>query len=213
MQTQTLQASLRGGTGKGSARKLRSEGLIPAVAYGAAGETASLALDPQQLRELRRSSLGWNMPVSIDVDGGDNIPLALLRDVQKHPISRALLHADFLRVDPADEVVIRVQLRLEGKAPGAELGGLINQPNRELLVSCKPADIPATIVIDISGLEINDRLLLSEVPMPKGCRAVFKHDGTAVSCMGRRGGGLDDEDGEESEELAEGEEAEEAAEE
>lgn len=211
MQIQTIQASVRSGTGKGQARKLRASGVIPVIAYGAKGEPTSLSLDPAELRSLRKSALGWNMPVQIKVDGGDDIELALLRDVQKHPISRELLHADFVRVEPTDEVVIRVALRLEGKAPGAELGGLINQPNRELLVACKPADIPATIVIPIGRLNIGDRLLLSEVPMPDGCRAVFKHDGTAVACVGRRGGAL----GEtlEDEEAEEADEAEEATEE
>jgi len=205
METQTIQASVRSDHGKGNARKLRSTGQIPAVAYGGGGEATSLTLDPAQLHLLRRSSLGWNMPVSIDVDGGDDIALALLRDVQKHPISRALLHADFVKVAEADEVVIRVQLRLEGKAAGAELGGLINQPNRELLVACTPTNIPATIVIDVTELNIGDRVLLSELPMPAGCRAVFRHDGTAVSCVGRRGGALGDEDEEGTDEEAEAE--------
>ena len=76
METQSIQASLRTGTGKGIARKLRRDGWIPADAYGAGGETLSLSLDPGQLDELRKSRLGWNMPVSITIEGGDDIAVA-----------------------------------------------------------------------------------------------------------------------------------------
>jgi large subunit ribosomal protein L25 len=210
METQTIQASTRSGTGKGIARKLRRDGWIPAVAYGGGGETACLSLDPAELALLRKSRLGWNMPVSIQVEGGDDIALALLRDVQKHPVSRALLHADFIRVDADTEVRVRVPIRLEGRAAGAEIGGLISQPNRVILVACLPTDIPVEVAIDITEMEIGDRVLLSSIPMPEGCRAVFRFDGTAVACVGRRGGALEDE---ETEDEVEADDEEEVAEE
>lgn len=202
METQSIHASVRSGTGKGTARKLRRDGWIPAVAYGGEGGTTSLSLDPAAIVELRKSRLGWNMPVRIKVEGGDDIALAMLTDVQKHPITRAVLHADFLRVSADAEVTVRVPIRLIGRAAGAEIGGLISQPNRELLAACLPKDIPTEVAIDITEMEIGDRVLLSGIPMPFGCRAVFRFDGTAVACVGRRGGSLEEEEAAEAEALA-----------
>ncbi len=210
METQTIQASARTEHGKGVARKLRRSGRIPAVAYGAGGEATSLSLNPAELHQLRKSRLGWNMPVTIEVDGGETIALALLRDVQKHPISRQLLHADFLRVADGETVTVRVPIRLEGKAAGSELGGRIAQPRRFITLVCQPALIPEAVVIDITPLEINDKVTLSELPVPDGCTTVYTTDVTVVACVGRRGGLLDEDELDEDAEGAEG--AEEGAE-
>jgi len=214
MNTQTIQAEARSETGKGQARKLRASDRIPAIAYGGASDPQELSLDPKALAELRKSPLGWNQPVTIEVDGGDNVGLALLRDVQKHPVSGQVLHADFMRVEEGAEVIVQVPMRLVGKSPGEALGGRISQPKRAVAVRCTPSTIPKAVEIDISGLEVGDRVLLSEVKFPAGVQASFAHDAPAVSCVGRRGGADDlDEAAEgESEEGAEAAEGSEAAE-
>ena len=187
MNTQTIQAEARAEAGKGVARKLRASGLIPAVAYGGAGEPVQLALNPRALTDRRKAPLGWNSPVEIEVEGGENVGLALLTAVQKHPISGKLLHADFLRVAADSEVEVKVPLKLSGASPGAALGGRISQPKREVAVLCTPGSIPNGVEIDISSLNIGDRIMLSEVSFPEGVRASFKHDAPAVACVGRRG--------------------------
>jgi large subunit ribosomal protein L25 len=212
MEIQTIRAKTRPESGKGVARKLRAAGLIPAVAYGAGGNALTLALDPNQLVQLHKSRLGWNHPVTIEVEDGEGVELALLREVQKHPISRALLHADFLRVDPGAEVVVRVPLRVDGRAAGEEIGGRISQPRRELLIRCKPLDIPEQILVDVRELEIGDKVMLSELDLAEGSHPVFTQDVTVASCIGRRGGALDElqdaaeEDAEGAEDEAEAEE-------
>ena len=187
MNTQTIQAEARADAGKGVARKLRASGLIPAVAYGGAGDAVQLSLDPRDLTNLRKAPLGWNSPIEIEVEGGENVGLVLLRAVQKHPISGKLLHADFLRVAADSEVEVKVPLRLTGSSPGAALGGRLSQPKREVAVLCTPASIPNGVEIDVSSLNIGDRIMLSEVAFPEGVRASFKHDAPAVACVGRRG--------------------------
>jgi large subunit ribosomal protein L25 len=212
MEKQTIHAQLRPEHGKGVARKLRRAGSIPAIAYGGDGEAMSLTLDPAELRQLRKSKLGWNHPVTIEVDGGTDIALALLREVQKHPISGKLLHADFLRVAPDVEVIVQVPLRAEGRAAGEEIGGRISQPYRYVELACLPAAIPETILVDVTPLEIGDKIMLSELDVPEGCRPVFRVDQTVLSCVGRRGGALGEFDVEETEDE-DAEDAEDAAEE
>ncbi len=199
MQTQTINASARSEGGKGVARKLRSIGLIPAVAYGEGKAATSLALDPAQLRALRKTHLGWNHPVRIEIEGGEDIPLALLRDVQRHPISGELLHADFRTVRPTSEVVLRIPLRLQGRAVGQEIGGLISTPRRDVKLACLPDCIPVEVPVDITPLEIGDKIMLDELTLPEGCRAV-EETFSVASCVGRRGG-LEEEELEDDEEA------------
>ena len=213
METQTIQALSRQESGKGVARKLRRNGMIPAIAYGGESDSQALSLDPNQLHQLRKSRLGWNHPVTIEVENGARVELALLREVQKHPISGKLLHADFLRVAEGDEVVVRVPLAIDGRALGQEIGGRISQPRREIAICCRPSQIPERILVDVRELEIGDKVMLSQLPMPEGCRPEFRNDVTVAACVGRRGGA------EEAMELLEGgdeeleEEAEDGAEE
>jgi len=210
MNTQTIQAEARAESGKGVAHKLRAVGRIPAVAYGATATPQQLSLDPKALQDLRKSPLGWNQPVAIEVDGGDNVNLAVLREVQRHPVSGKFLHADFLCVEEASEITMMVPLRLTGKSPGEALGGRISQPKRSLAVRCTPVSIPSAIEIDISTLHVGDRIMLSEVPVPSGVSVSLAFDAPAVSCVGRRGGL--EEELEEDEDGAEGAEAEGSAE-
>jgi large subunit ribosomal protein L25 len=216
MNTQTIQAEARAESGKGIAHKLRAAGRIPAVAYGSSVDSQKLSLDPKVILDLRKGHLGWNQPIAIEVDGGDNVALAILSEVQRHPVSGKVLHADFLCIDEGSDITVKVPLRLIGKAPGEALGGRISQPKRDLEVHCTPTTIPSAIEIDISALNVGDRILFSELPVPKGVRVSLAFDAPAVSCVGRRGGPDDDLEEEEAAaeggEAAEGSEGDEAAE-
>ncbi len=187
MSNPTIHAELRTNSGKGVARSLRRGGRMPAVAYGGGTEALPLSIDPKELVTLRSGPLGWNQPVKIEVDGGDGVALAMLKAVDKHPVSGEILHADFVRVDAKSEVKVAVPLRIEGTAPGVAMGGLLNQQLRTLQVLCLPSAIPAGISLDVSGLEVGDRLLLSQLTLPKGVTSLVS-DQPVVSVSGRRGG-------------------------
>ena len=203
MSNPTIHAELRTNSGKGVARGLRRGGRMPAVAYGGDAEAMPLSIDPKELVTLRSGPLGWNQPVKIEVDGGDSVALAMLRAVDKHPISGEFLHADFMRLDAKTAVVVEVPLRIEGTAPGVAMGGLLNRQLRTLRVRCLPDAIPAGVIVDVSKLEVGDRLLLSELTLPKGVTALIS-DQPLVSVTGRRGlaSDLDDEDAAEGAEGA-----------
>ncbi len=206
MQSSTLNAAVRSSTGKGIARKLRAAGRIPATVYGGGSAPLSVDVDPHDLTLLRRESLGWNTPLAIALDGGDDVPLALLRDVQKHPLTGALLHADFQRIGAGEKVQVHVRLELEGRAAGVALGGLVSRPIRHVTVSCLPKDIPQAIVIDITALEIGDKVMIDEMPVADGVEILFDDRVPVVAVVGRRGGALEDEEGEEEEDAEAAEE-------
>jgi len=193
MSNPTIHAEFRTDKGKGVARTLRRAGRMPAVAYGGGNDAQALSIDPSDLQKLKGGPLGWNQPVKIEVAGGDTVALAILKAVDKHPISGAFLHADFLTLDAKQTVKVDVPLKLEGTAPGVALGGLLNQQLRTLTVSCLPADIPPGILVDVSKLQVGDRLLLSELKMPKGVASLIV-DQPLVSVSGRRGSRIDEEE-------------------
>jgi large subunit ribosomal protein L25 len=177
----TIQAEARHESGKGAARRARLSGKIPAVAYGGGGSAIPLMVSPRDLQQLRRSSLGWNSPFLLAVEGRDDVGLAMLQDVQKHPVSGELLHADFKRVQDDTAVVVRVPVRITGKAPGVELGGRLAQTLRDVSLSCVPSRIPEAVVVDVSTMNVGDKVLLSSLPMAEGVSLVFRHDATVVN--------------------------------
>ena len=204
MSNPTIHAEMRTSTGKGSARKLRRAERMPAVAYGGTADSMPLTIDPHDIEKLRKSPLGWNQPVQIEVDGGQSVDLAMLKAVDKHPISGVLLHADFVRLEAGVAVLVNVPVRIEGSAAGVALGGLLNVQIRTLPVRCLPKDIPTGIEVDVSKLEVGDRLMLSKVKLPAGVVATIS-DTPVVSVVGRRGS-REEEVEEEGEVAADGEE-------
>lgn len=207
MELHTLQAEARTATGKGVARKARAAGRIPAVVYGGTGDSAPLTLDPKDLRRLKTARLGWNTPLTITIDGGDDVAVAMLADVQRHPVSGHLLHADFIRVSEGDMVRVRVPVKMEGRAAGIALGGRISLSLPEVDVFCAIDAIPSVIIVDLTPLEINDKVLLQDLVVPEGCKVASRHNPPVVACVGKRGARV--EEGEEEEEEEESEEAEE----
>lgn len=210
MEIPTLQAAVRAESGKGVARKLRAAGKIPAVAYGK-GEPVSLSIDPDALLRLHRGERGWNQPIAIDIDGGDNIEMAILRDVQKHPITRRLLHADFLRIDAASQVLVRVRVDVSGEDEclGLKMGGRLSMLRREVQLTCTPDRIPTNVVADISALNVGGKITIAELAeiLPEGMTMIDHDKEPVLSIVGKRGG-MDEFEDEPAEEAAE--EAEEA---
>ena len=187
MELHTLEAEARTGKGKGVARKLRAAGRIPAVAYGLGQEPLSMTIDPRSLTRLKGVGRGWNSPLKLVVDGANDAGIAMLKSVQSHPLTSALLHADFIRIRPEDEVTVRVPLRVDGKAVGITLGGRISQSLREVDVICALSDIPEVVVIDVTPLEIGDQVTLQSLALPPGCRPASRQDPSVVACVGKRG--------------------------
>ena len=167
MDLMKVAATHRTESGKGAARRLRSAAQIPAVAYGDRTPAQSLAVSPKRLLDVLASERGRNTVIEIDIDNGDNFP-ALLCDYQYHPVSRELLHADFLKISLSAPVDVLVPFETFGKCKGIVQGGNLHVVYRKLPVRCLPEKIPVKISYDVTELELDGHVGAKELPMPEG---------------------------------------------
>jgi large subunit ribosomal protein L25 len=178
MATASLSATRRSGTGKGNARALRREGQIPAVIYGHARESQPLAISARDLEKLLSHISADNTVVEIAVDGGTS--RALIREIQRHPFKRAILHVDFQEIVAGEKMTVRVPLRLIGTPVGVRLGGgIIDHTLRELTISVDPASMPNQIEVDITDLELGQSIHVAGIKVPDGV-TVLDEPGAAV---------------------------------
>lgn len=205
MNASQLSAESRAPSGKGAARKLRAAGRIPALIYRGGNEPTHISVDPSELRLIFFRSKNPNTVLSIDVEGSTH--LCLLTDTQKHPVSRSLLHADFLEIAEGAAVTVNVPIRAEGKAKGMVVGGKLKRLRRTVPVRCLPKDIPLELVVDISDLDINEFVRVSSLPNPEGGVIVYDNEYNVLSLKGRRSEAVVEDDEAEAAEAAEPAEA------
>ena len=148
MQTFDLKASERKGTGKGVARTLRRQGLIPAVLYGPATASIALTISAQDLEKVYEESGGENVILNLIIEnGGTQSKTAMIKEVQTAPLTSQYLHIDFYEISLEKEITVKVQVEPIGKCKGAERGGLLQLIRYELDVSCLPGNIPGRIEV------------------------------------------------------------------
>lgn len=182
MQIIKLTASQRQGNGKGGARKIRSSGKIPAVAYGRGQAARSLAVSPAELEQVLKSERGRNTVVELAVEGADKLTV-LLREFQHHPLTRELLHADFVQIALDQPVTVDVPLEVTGKAAGIVLGGTLRQVYRKLPVRCLPEKIPVKIVTDVTALGLDDHIATKDLGLPEGVEVLLPPAQTLVAIV------------------------------
>jgi len=169
-ETQILTGKPRDGAGKGPARRLRASGRVPAIVYGRSLEKpAHIAVDPVEVKHAISSPLKFNTLLTLRVEGQPD-RLVLLKDYQQDPVTREMLHADFLAVKENEEVKVNVPLVLVGKPEGVTAGGILSQNRREIEVYVLPSAIPAKLEADVSHLKIAQSLHIREVALPAGVR-------------------------------------------
>ena len=162
-----LQATPRPPQGTRPARRLRNEGKVPGVVYGLGADPITLTVEWRELRAALITEQGLNAVINLEVEG-ERMP-TLLKDMQRHPVRRNVLHVDFIRVDLNKTVEVEVAIHLEGEAKKvADDNGVVDQVLTSLLIIAKPADIPSGLTIDISGLEIGSALRVADIVLPDG---------------------------------------------
>jgi large subunit ribosomal protein L25 len=167
MANNTLEAKAREGAGKGAARRLRTAGLVPAVVYGKHLKTPiHISVDPKAVRQAINTPHKFNTVITLKAEGGDKT--VLLKDYQQDPVTREILHVDFIDVRENEQVKVKVPLVLVGKAIGTADGGLLTQIRREIEVFALPGSIPEKIEADVTHLKIATALHVNEMTMPKG---------------------------------------------
>ncbi len=164
----TLQATPRESGSKGKARAARRNGFVPAVIYGDNKSPVTISLNPIELIKTLQKGQLFTHVCDLNVDKEKHTVLA--RDVQYHPVTDQPMHVDFLRVTDKTRITADVPVSVinEKEAPGLQTGGILNLVRRRVEVSCRANNIPENIEADITGLEMNDSLKMSDITLPEG---------------------------------------------
>jgi large subunit ribosomal protein L25 len=174
MSENVLAAERREGRGKGPARRLRRQGLIPAVVYGRKGEPSHLSVDPTLLLEAIDTPQRFNTLLTLQLEGTKTY--VLFKDYQVDPVTRQLLHADFLEVQLDQPVTVEVPVVTTGRAEGQTQGGILSVAAHEILLEALPAKIPVRIEVDVTNLKIGQSIHVSELKAPEGCKFRYSTD-------------------------------------
>jgi large subunit ribosomal protein L25 len=175
MEAPVLQAVRRIHSGKGVARKIRAQGLIPAVFYGA-GENIPLSLQPKEL--LKILSAGENTIFQLEIEGEATADRkALVRALQRDPLKETLLHADLYRISMDVEITVSVPLVLEGiSREVSDVGGVVNQLLDENEIQSLPSIIPHEMTVDVSHLGVGEVLHVRDIQVPQGIQVLAAPD-------------------------------------
>lgn len=182
MDLRKISASAREGKGKGEAARLRRSGRIPAIAYGKKLAAQALAVAPEELRSVLTSERGRNTVIELDVDGKNKLTV-LLRDYQHHPVSRAILHADFVQIALDEPVDVQIPLEMTGKPVGVVKGGVLRQVFRRIPVRCLPQKIPVKIVHDVTELDLDGHVPAKALALPEGVEVRLPAEQTVIAIV------------------------------
>lgn len=196
MAKSVLNVETRVRTGKGGSRKVRRDGLVPAVVYGKGIEALNLRLDPKALQQAIATEAGWNTLITLKGDGPFDGQVVILKDIQIDSIRRDTQHVDFLAIDMQKSLSIMVPVQPVGRSKGEIEGGSLQLIRHELELHCLPMNIPVSIEIDVTGLNIGDVVHIADVALPEGVESQHDVNFTVLTIVGHK-----------AEEVEEGDEA------
>ena len=179
MATAQLSASPRTTAGKGAARTLRSAGQIPAVIYGHAREPQSLAIPAREFEKLLERVSAESTVIELALDGG--VARTLIREIQRHPYKKQILHIDFQELVAGEKVTVNVPIVLVGTPEGVRLsGGILSQVMSELSIRVDPVNIPRRVEADVTNVAIGHSLHVSDLKVPEGVEVEDDADATVA---------------------------------
>ena len=206
MSSISLDTATRSDFGKGASRRLRKEGLIPAIIYGGGADPVAVNVEHRVINKHLNNDAFYSAIIKLNVDGKSE--KAVLRDIQHHPYKPVIMHLDFLRVKSDQELTMHVPLHFlnEEACVGVKAGGSISKIDMEIEVACLPADLPEFIELDVENLELGASLHISDVKLPEGVRSIAlshgdDHDRAIVSVHVTRGGSSSDDEDDAAEEA------------
>jgi large subunit ribosomal protein L25 len=179
----SLEAREREGRGKNDARRLRAQGMVPAVLYGDGGGAGSTVLAvPAKVVDYTLQHVGDNALYDLKLGDQDDATVRVV-DVQRNPVSGRLVHVDLAPVNMRERIVVTVPLTVAGAddSPGVTEGGVLDQVAYEVEVESLPGDIPQGLTLDVSGLQIGDNLTLADVELPEGVELISDPEEVAAT--------------------------------
>ena len=167
MASAQLSAQARDNGGKGVARKLRSEGRVPAVVYGHGRDPQSLSISTRELERLLDRISAESTVIDLDIDGKGS--RTLIREIQRHPFKRQILHVDFQELVAGEKITVNIPIILVGVPDGVRMdGGILDQVMRELSIEVDPSNIPNHIDVDVTKLTIGTSIHVGDITLPDG---------------------------------------------
>lgn len=204
MQEVVLSLELGRATGSAPSRRLRARGKVPATVYGLGHDAVNASVGYRDLRGVLSTEAGLN--VVLNLEFGEERQLALVKELQRHPLRGEVTHVDFLRVNPDSDVAVDVPIRLTGEATAVlEMNGIVDQSIAALRVLAKPHSIPNDLTLDVSDLTVGTSRTVGDIELPPGVTALIDESMSVVSGIITRRALEDatDEDGQEVDEDAE----------
>jgi len=186
MASAEFNVALREATGKGVARKLRVQGLVPAVVYGQNMQPCCITFEPKALEKAIATDAGWNTLLTLHGATPVEGQVVVLKHLELHPLRRNMLSADFHAIDLDKKVSFMVPVVTLGKAVGEKEGGSLQVIRHELEVFCLPSAVPQSIEIDVTALEIGDVIHVEEVQAPPGVEIPHDVNFTVVTVIGHK---------------------------
>ena len=186
-----LKAEKRTVVGRNAIKKIKAQGLVPGVIYGSQGEPIALQVEARALTNVLAHALSEHVLVELEIADGSQSTnrLALIQEVQHHPLRPELLHVDFHAVSATEKITSEVPIEAVGDALGVRtFGGLLEHSLRTLEVECFPQDLPEIVRIDVTNLNIGESLHVRDIPLPSGVESLTPADLTVVSVVASRVG-------------------------
>ncbi|MGI8889685.1 MAG: 50S ribosomal protein L25 [Chthoniobacterales bacterium] len=178
-----LSATRRTGIGRSAVRKLKAQGVVPAIIYGGKSEPEALQVARRDISNMLSHASGENILVELTIDDAAGRTV-LVQEVQHSPLGNEILHVDFHAVSMDEMIEAEVPLEPTGTAEGVKtFGGLLEQALRSLEIECLPKDLPDVITVDVSKLNIGDSIHVKDIPMPEGVTTTVPLDLTAFSVL------------------------------
>lgn len=202
-ETPVLEAAARTGTGKGAARQARREGLVPGVIYGGGDAPQPINVKYNELIKHLKAGRFLSTLLNVRVDGSDNN--VICRDVQRDVVKDLPTHVDFLRLSERSRIALYIPVEYinRDKSPGLRRGGTLTEVRPEIELMVTAGDIPASVVVDLTGTEINDTIHISHVTLPPGTSPTITDRDFAIASI-QAPSGLRADEGEEGETAEEG---------
>ncbi|MGH9137580.1 MAG: 50S ribosomal protein L25 [Acidimicrobiales bacterium] len=204
----TLKADIGRPTGSRASGRLRASGRVPGVVYGLGQEVVAVSVAWKELRHVLTTDAGLNALIDLELDGSTD--LVMVKELQRHPVRRDVLHVDFLRVSADQPIEVDVPISLRGEATAvAQAEGVVDHLLYHLRLKAKPADIPNELTVDISGLQLGDTIRVGDLTLPSGVTTeVDAEDPVVTTSVVAEEAPPEEEIAEEEAEAAEGEAAE-----
>ena len=183
--------------GKGASRAARRAGQMPCVIYGGKKDPVSMTVNPSQIKQQLRKDTLFTSIYDLVLDG-KKTEHVIAREIQLDPVTDELLHIDFMRITNSTYINVQVPIRLDNESdcPGIKMGGILQIVRSTVELSCRAAEIPSFISVDLMNFNVGDTIRISDVTLPTGVKPAIERDFMIASIAAPRGG-LDEEEAEE----------------